>query len=69
MRFCPAQAISEAERTIGLVETGHAKGSTVAELGSNNRPLDMIVYKKENKDSDKVLKQFEKVERRGRYKG
>ena len=33
-----------------IQETGHVKGATVAELGSNNRPLDMIVYKKEDKD-------------------
>jgi hypothetical protein len=29
---------------------GKIKGTTVAELGNRNRPLDMIVYKKEGKD-------------------
>jgi hypothetical protein len=28
----------------------HVKGTTVAELGNGNRPLDMIVYQKEGKD-------------------
>jgi hypothetical protein len=29
---------------------GHYKGTTVAELGNRNKPLDMIVYNKEGKD-------------------
>lgn len=33
-----------------IQQTGHVKGATVGELGSNNRPLDMIVYKKEDKE-------------------
>src|SRR5262249_12834257 len=28
----------------------HVKGTTIAELGNRNRPLDMIVYKKDGKD-------------------
>jgi hypothetical protein len=28
----------------------HIKGTTVAELGNGNRPLDMVVYKKDGKD-------------------
>lgn len=33
-----------------LIDGGHVKGTTVAELGSNNRPLDMIGYTREGKD-------------------
>lgn len=29
---------------------GHVKGRTVAELGSGNRPLDMLVYEQDNKE-------------------
>ncbi len=28
----------------------HVKGTTIAELGNRNRPLDMIVYQKDGKD-------------------
>jgi hypothetical protein len=28
----------------------HVKGTTVAELGNHNKPLDMIVYQKDGKD-------------------
>jgi hypothetical protein len=28
----------------------HVKGTTIAELGNGNRPLDMIVYQKDGKD-------------------
>jgi len=28
----------------------HIKGTTIAELGNRNRPLDMIVYQKDGKD-------------------
>ena len=28
----------------------HVKGTTIAELGNGNRPLDMIVYNKDGKD-------------------
>ena len=28
----------------------HIKGTTIAELGNHNRPLDMIVYQKDGKD-------------------
>src|SRR5439155_26701410 len=28
----------------------HVKGTTVAELGNRNRPLDMVVFKKDGKD-------------------
>src|ERR1700722_3934676 len=28
----------------------HVKGTTIAELGNRNRPLDMIVYKKDGRD-------------------
>ena len=28
----------------------HVKGTTIAELGNRNRPLDMVVYKKDGKD-------------------
>ncbi|MFQ5636447.1 MAG: hypothetical protein ACE5IR_00450 [bacterium] len=37
----------------GLKEGAHLKGKTVAELGSGNRPLDMILYK--NKDKEYIL--------------
>jgi hypothetical protein len=33
-----------------LAPGSHLKGKTVAELGNQNRPLDMIVYKKDGKD-------------------
>ncbi|MBI4603682.1 MAG: hypothetical protein HY721_17145 [Planctomycetes bacterium] len=33
-----------------LTPGAHLKGKTVAELGNRNRPLDMIVYKKDGKD-------------------
>ena len=33
-----------------LIDGAHVKGTTVAELGSNNRPLDMIGYSREGKD-------------------
>ncbi|MEC9092316.1 MAG: hypothetical protein VX438_06395 [Planctomycetota bacterium] len=33
-----------------LSGTGKVKGTTVAELGNRNRPLDMVVYKKNGKD-------------------
>jgi hypothetical protein len=34
----------------GLKPGANVKGTTVAELGNRNRPLDMIVYKKDGKD-------------------
>ncbi len=33
-----------------LIDGAHVKGTTVAELGSRNRPLDMIGYTREGKD-------------------
>jgi hypothetical protein len=36
---------------VGSLKPGsHIKGTTVAELGNRNRPLDMVVYEKEGKD-------------------
>ncbi len=36
---------------VGSLKSGEkARGTTVAELGNRNRPLDMIVYKKDGKD-------------------
>ena len=34
----------------GLKPGGHFKGTTVAELGNRNNPLDMVVYQKDGKD-------------------
>lgn len=33
-----------------LTDGAHVKGKTVAELGSGNRPLDMVTYEKDGKD-------------------
>lgn len=33
-----------------MKEKGKVKGTTIAELGNRNRPLDMVVYKKDGKD-------------------
>jgi hypothetical protein len=33
-----------------LMDGAHVKGKTVAELGSGNRPLDMVTYQQEGKD-------------------
>src|SRR5439155_24342555 len=37
-------------RVAELKPGAHVKGTTVAELGNRNRPLDMIVYQKDGKD-------------------
>ena len=44
--FTPLVKIPVADLTAGA----KVKGTTVAELGNRNNPLDMIVYKKDNKD-------------------